>query len=79
MSPPPSARAETNQAPVAKTVAAPALYTCPMAAHADVVADKPGKCPKCEMGLVPTPTVSHGKLAEENWRKQHESSEPSTH
>ena len=49
------------------------LYTCPMEAHADVVSDKPGKCPKCEMDLVPTSTVSHGKIAEENWRKQHNS------
>jgi multidrug efflux pump subunit AcrA (membrane-fusion protein)/rubrerythrin len=47
------------------------LYTCPMASDADVVSDKPGKCPKCEMDLVPTSTVSHGKIAEENWRKQH--------
>jgi multidrug efflux pump subunit AcrA (membrane-fusion protein) len=47
------------------------LYTCPMASHADVVSDKPGKCPKCEMDLVPTSTVAHGKAAEENWRKQH--------
>src|SRR5512141_2825174 len=47
------------------------LYTCPMASHADVVSDKPGKCSKCEMDLVPTDTVSHGKIAEGNWRKQH--------
>jgi RND family efflux transporter MFP subunit len=46
------------------------LYTCPMASHA-VVSDKPGKCPKCEMDLVPTSTVKHGKIAEENWAKQH--------
>jgi hypothetical protein len=26
-------------------------YTCPM--HSDVVSDKPGKCPKCGMTLVP--------------------------
>lgn len=25
-------------------------YTCPM--HAEVVSDKPGKCPKCGMALV---------------------------
>ena len=49
----------------------PVLYTCPMAAHADVVSDKPGTCPKCAMELVPTATVKHGKLAEENWVKQH--------
>ena len=53
------------------------LYTCPMASHADVVSDKPGKCPKCEMELVPTSTVSHGKIAEENWRKQHSGAPPS--
>jgi len=51
-------------------------YTCPMASHADVVSDKPGKCPKCEMDLVPTSTVSHGKVAEETWRKQHSSTPP---
>ncbi len=49
----------------------PVLYTCPMAVHADVVSDQPGICPKCEMPLVPTATVKHGKIAEENWRKQH--------
>ncbi len=27
-------------------------YTCPMAEHADVVMDKPGKCPTCGMNLV---------------------------
>jgi membrane fusion protein, copper/silver efflux system len=49
----------------------PLLYTCPMASDADVVSDQPGKCPKCEMELVPTSTVKHGRIAEENWRKQH--------
>jgi RND family efflux transporter MFP subunit len=37
---PPPARTETKQ-----------LYTCPM--HPEVISDKPGKCPKCEMDLVP--------------------------
>jgi hypothetical protein len=46
------------------------LYTCPMASH-DVVLDKPGKCPKCDMDLVPTSTVPHGKAMEEKWRKEH--------
>ena len=55
------------------------LYTCPMAVHADVVSDKPGKCLKCEMELVPTSTVAHGKIAEENWRKQHPPMESSAH
>jgi hypothetical protein len=48
------------------------LYTCPMPSHADVVSDHPGDCPKCGMALVPTTEVAHGKIAEENWRKQHE-------
>jgi predicted nucleic-acid-binding Zn-ribbon protein len=28
-------------------------YTCPMSEHSDVALDKPGKCPKCGMELVP--------------------------
>jgi len=27
-------------------------YTCPMSEDADVIMDKPGKCPKCGMDLV---------------------------
>jgi RND family efflux transporter MFP subunit len=46
------------------------LYTCPMASHANVVSDKPGICPECDMKLVATSTVPHGKVAEGNWRKQ---------
>ncbi|HEY5481931.1 MAG TPA: efflux RND transporter periplasmic adaptor subunit [Verrucomicrobiae bacterium] len=75
---PPISNTATNQASADKTQALPTtLYTCPMASHADVVSDKPGKCPKCEMELVPTSTVSHGKIAEENWRKQHSGAPPS--
>ena len=35
------------------TAASPAAqkYTCPM--HPEVISDKPGKCPKCGMNLVP--------------------------
>jgi hypothetical protein len=29
----------------------PTLYTCPM--HPEVISDRPGKCPKCGMTLVP--------------------------
>ena len=47
------------------------LYTCPMAEDADVVSDKPGVCPKCDMKLVDASTVTHRKIAEENWLKQH--------
>ena len=28
------------------------IYICPM--HKDIQSDKPGRCPKCGMGLVPT-------------------------
>jgi rubrerythrin len=48
------------------------LYTCPMASHADVVSDKPGKCSKCGMELVETSKVKHGKIAEEHWVDEHE-------
>jgi hypothetical protein len=47
------------------------LYTCPMAQHAEVVSDKPGKCPKCDMRLVETASVSHGPAAEQHWKQQH--------
>lgn len=78
MEPQPLPKNPTNQVTTEKAAAlatAPAipviLYTCPMASHADVVSDRPGKCPKCEMELVPTSSVAHGTIAEENWRKQH--------
>jgi len=31
------------------------------------------------MNLVPTRTVPHGKLAEENWRKQHPAAQHPAH
>jgi RND family efflux transporter MFP subunit len=68
MEAPPLQNADTNQINSVKSE--PTLFTCPMASHADVVTDKPGKCPKCEMDLVPTSTVPHGKIAETNWRKR---------
>ncbi|MCU0782598.1 MAG: efflux RND transporter periplasmic adaptor subunit [Verrucomicrobia bacterium] len=52
------------------------LYTCPMPEDADVVSDKPGDCSKCGMKLVETSKVAHGKIAEENWRKQRAASAP---
>ena len=47
------------------------LYTCPMSAHADVVSNQPGDCPKCEMRLVETSQVKHGKMAEQHWLERH--------
>lgn len=38
-------------APAAGTTAPAAKYTCPM--HPEIVADAPGRCPKCGMNLVP--------------------------
>src|SRR5574343_480157 len=36
----------------------PIVYTCPM--HPEVRQDHPGRCPKCQMHLVPEGEVSHG-------------------
>jgi Cu(I)/Ag(I) efflux system membrane fusion protein/cobalt-zinc-cadmium efflux system membrane fusion protein len=47
----------------------PTLYTCPMASHQHIVSDKPGKCPECEMKLVETSKVKHGKESEAQWQK----------
>ena len=57
-----------DSTPAQPEASSPTLYTCPMASHAHVVADEPGKCPECEMKLVPTNTVKHQKQAETNWR-----------
>jgi predicted Zn-ribbon and HTH transcriptional regulator len=69
MVPPKTAQA-TNTAASATGQSPPKLYTCLMAEHADVVSDKPGLCPRCEMKLVETSTVAHGKIAEAHWREQ---------
>jgi hypothetical protein len=60
----------TNLAPETSTMVPEKLYTCPMASHADVVSDKPGKCSKCGMDLVETTKVKHGKIAEQHWVEQ---------
>jgi RND family efflux transporter MFP subunit len=63
--------AGTNIAPDMGKSLLKTLFTCPMASHADVVSDKPGKCPKCGMDLVETNKVKHGKIAEQHWVEQH--------
>jgi len=65
----PAEEAAPANASASQRTAAPsaALYTCPMEAHADVVSDQPGQCPKCGMTLVATSTVAHGKIAEQHW------------
>ena len=78
MQAPPLPNTANSEANAGKSQALPEpLYTCPMASHADVVADKPGTCPKCAMELVPASTVAHGKIAEQNWRIQHAGAPPS--
>jgi hypothetical protein len=60
--PAPAPQAEEAKAPDAGKAAKPeaTLYTCPM--HPEVVSDRPGKCPKCGMTLVPKkPGASEGQ------------------
>jgi hypothetical protein len=45
------AEATPSALPTASASPAAQNYTCPM--HPEVVQDKPGKCPKCGMNLVP--------------------------
>jgi hypothetical protein len=45
------AESTPSPAPSAPADSKAQKYTCPM--HADVVQDKPGKCDKCGMALVP--------------------------
>ncbi len=66
---PPGATGSVLKAPAA-------VYTCTM--HPDVTSDKPGKCPKCGMKLVPTTEVEHGKKAEALWHQQHSGSVSAT-
>jgi Cu(I)/Ag(I) efflux system membrane fusion protein/cobalt-zinc-cadmium efflux system membrane fusion protein len=46
------------------------LYTCPMENHAHVVSAEAGRCPECNMALVPTSEVAHGEQAEAAWRER---------
>jgi len=62
----------TNMTPNMSNMLPEKLYTCPMEAHADVVSDRPGKCPKCGLDLVETSKVKHGKMAEQHWVEQHQ-------
>lgn len=76
--PPPAAAMEKAAAAAPSLV----LYTCQMSAD-DVVTNQPGKCPICEMELVPTSTVPFGKQREAEWFKAHPtagvSTEPHAH
>ena len=51
--PAPAAPAKAEASPDGGGAAKPSgvLYTCPM--HPEVISDKPGRCPKCGMNLVP--------------------------
>ncbi len=45
------AQADNEAKPVPTASPVAQKYTCPM--HPEVISDKPGKCPKCGMNLVP--------------------------
>jgi hypothetical protein len=45
------AHAQNGEKPKSGAPAAAQKYTCPM--HLEVISEKPGKCPKCGMNLVP--------------------------
>ena len=47
-----ASRAQTRTAPPAQQKM-PVSYVCPMPVDSEIVEDKPGKCPKCQMILVP--------------------------
>lgn len=54
----------------------PTLYTCPMASHAHVVRDQPGRCPDCNMELVPATEVDHGKEIKARWHTDQATTAP---
>lgn len=52
------AQSESSPAPSTSASATAKKYTCTM--HPEVVQDKPGKCPKCGMKLVPKKEDNNG-------------------
>jgi len=64
----------TAAAPVAAATSGLQLYTCPMESHAHVVSNQPGKCPLCEMKLVPVSQVAFAAKSEAAWQAEHPAS-----
>ncbi|MDB5200612.1 MAG: copper oxidase [Ferruginibacter sp.] len=52
--------AQTKNAKKQHHVVAKQKFTCSM--HPEVVRSKPGKCPKCNMALVPVKKKAHTKM-----------------
>lgn len=56
--------------PAASGAAHPQLYVCPMETHKHIVSDEPGRCPDCNMELVPTEQMPFGEESVAIWLEQ---------
>lgn len=52
------------------------LYVCPMESHKHIVAAEPGRCPECNMTLVPTSEVPFGEESEAIWMENRTTTTP---
>ncbi len=77
---PPAARNLTEPTTVSATNSEPAtapvantniVFLCPMEEHMAIRYDHPGKCPLCNMTLVPVSENNYNRTVEEKWHKEH--------
>jgi hypothetical protein len=64
--------AAVDEVPTAKNPAsANIVYLCPMEEHMAIRYDHLGKCPLCNMTLVPVSESNYNRIVEEKWTKEH--------